>query len=58
MSSWEVWTWISIVILTVGSAAVFFWFLADIVRIRRQILEEERVSSLETGHEGGDARSD
>jgi hypothetical protein len=42
MSAWSLWTWISIAILSVGSIAVFVWFLVDILRIRTEILEEER----------------
>jgi hypothetical protein len=44
VSAWEVWTWVSIGVLTLGSAAVFLWFLFDIVKIRRQVLEEERAA--------------
>jgi hypothetical protein len=50
MSSWEFWTWVSILILTVGAVAVFGWFLVDILRIRREILDEE---AQETRAEGG-----
>lgn len=42
MNVWSLWTWISIGILTFGSVAIFVWFLADILRIRREILEQER----------------
>jgi hypothetical protein len=43
MNAWTVWTWISIGILTIGSTAVFIWFVVDILRIRREILEEEEL---------------
>jgi len=52
VSVWTAWTWISIAVLTVGSLAVFAWFLLDLVRIRREILEEERVDPIRRG--GGD----
>jgi hypothetical protein len=42
MNVWTLWTWISVGILTIGSILVFAWFLYDIFRIRREILEEER----------------
>jgi hypothetical protein len=42
VSVWTFWTWVAIVVLTFGSIAVFAWFLRDLVRIRREVLEEER----------------
>jgi hypothetical protein len=42
MSVWELWTWVSIVVLTIGSMAVFLWFLLDLVRVRREVLDEEQ----------------
>jgi hypothetical protein len=41
MTGWALWTWVSIVVLTVGSSAVFVWFLFDLLRLRREILGEE-----------------
>jgi hypothetical protein len=41
---WTFWTWLSIVVLTVGSVAVFCWFLVDILRIGREILDEDRAA--------------
>lgn len=31
------WTWIAIGVLLIGSVAVFFWFLADAVRLFRSL---------------------
>jgi len=46
VSTWTLWTWISIGILIFGSTSVFVWFLFDITRIRREILAEERAAAL------------
>lgn len=53
MTVWTFWTWVSIAVLTVGSVAVFLWFLRDLVRIRREILEEEREAAREAASERG-----
>jgi hypothetical protein len=49
VSVWTFWTWVAIVVLTFGSIAVFVWFLRDLVRIRREVLEEEREIREEAG---------
>ena len=36
MSAWEIGTWAAIVGLTVGSVAVFVWFLSDALRLFRR----------------------
>jgi hypothetical protein len=36
MSAWELWTWVSIVILIGGSLAIFAWFLVDALRWLRR----------------------
>ena len=36
MSALDFWTWVSIGVLTVGSALVFAWFLRDLARLRRR----------------------
>ena len=33
MTPLELWTWIAIGVLTIGSAAVFVWFLYDVMRL-------------------------
>ena len=35
MSAWTIATWASIVVLALGSLAVFAWFLVDAVRLLR-----------------------
>jgi heme exporter protein D len=42
MNAWAFWTWAAVVVLTFGSVAVFVWFLVDLVRIRREVLDDER----------------
>jgi hypothetical protein len=42
MNVWSLWTWVAIGVLIFGSLAVFAWFLRDLLRIRREILREER----------------
>lgn len=49
MNVWTFWTWVSILILTFGSFAVFVWFLFDLVAIRKDILDEERVERQDHG---------
>jgi hypothetical protein len=36
MTALELWTWISIGVLIVGSSAVFAWFLRDVLRMGRR----------------------
>jgi hypothetical protein len=36
MTALELWTWISIGVLILGSSAVFVWFLRDVLRMRRR----------------------
>jgi hypothetical protein len=36
MSGWEIGTWAAIVVLTVGSIAVFIWFLGDAIKLFRK----------------------
>jgi hypothetical protein len=36
MSALEWWTWVAIVVLVVGSIAVFFWFARDLIRMARE----------------------
>lgn len=36
MSSLAFWTWLAIGVLTLGSAAVFLWFLRDLLRMARE----------------------
>ena len=36
MTALELWTWISIVVLILGSSAVFVWFLRDVLRMGRR----------------------
>jgi hypothetical protein len=43
MNLWTFWTWVSILVLTIGSFAVFVWFLYDLLHIRRDIMESERL---------------
>jgi hypothetical protein len=35
MTALELWTWVSIGVLVVGSSAVFVWFARDLVRMNR-----------------------
>jgi hypothetical protein len=37
MSRWELYTWVSIVVLVAGSIAVFAWFLRDALRLYRRL---------------------
>jgi len=37
MSAWTLWTWVSVVVLVVGSAAVFAWFLRDVRLVFRDM---------------------
>ena len=36
MSGWDLATWLSIAVLTVGAGAVFVWFLRDVLRMGRR----------------------
>ena len=36
MTALELWTWISIAVLMLGSCAVFIWFLRDLLRMARR----------------------
>lgn len=58
MTPWTIWTDVSIFVLTAGAVAVFLWFLIDIVRIRREILEEEEMERTGSSTHGSDGRGD
>ena len=49
MNAWTFWTWVSILVLTIGAFAVFVWFLFDLLTIRRDILEAERSERSQRG---------
>ena len=36
MTALELWTWVSIGVLILGSSAVFIWFLRDVLRMGRR----------------------
>jgi hypothetical protein len=36
MTTWELYTWIAIVVLVVGSVGIFVWFLVDVRRLLRR----------------------
>jgi hypothetical protein len=42
MSAWELFTWISIAVLVLGSGAVFAWFLRDALRLLRGFDDDDR----------------
>ncbi len=44
MSAWTLWTWISVAVLVVGSAAIFAWFIRDARLVFRDMgaVHEER----------------
>lgn len=36
MTAWELWTWVAIGVLEVGSVAVFGWFLVEVAALWRR----------------------
>jgi hypothetical protein len=42
MSNWEIFTWITVVILGLGSVVVFILFLKDIKEILKKFNKEEK----------------
>ena len=37
MNKWDVFTWLSIAVLILGSLAIFAWFLHDAVKLFRSV---------------------
>lgn len=52
MTKWEVYTWLAIGVLVVGSLAVFGWFLRDALRLYRRLGRGREVGKDGTGAGG------